>query len=99
MKAEDIAAGFQALAHPLRVQTISMLVAAGDAGLAAGAISTRLNVAKNTLSPHLVVLARAALVSSQRHGRSITYRADLERLHQLWMAFPLSDEAKLRLPV
>ncbi|HZG09120.1 MAG TPA: metalloregulator ArsR/SmtB family transcription factor [Allosphingosinicella sp.] len=97
MIAEDIAAGFQALAHPLRVQAISMLVTAGDAGLAAGAISTELGVAKNTLSPHLVVLARAALVSSKRNGRSIIYRADLQQLQRLWMAFPLSEEVKLHL--
>jgi DNA-binding transcriptional ArsR family regulator len=94
MNAQETAAGFHALAHALRLGTIRMLLDAGDSGLAAGTISTRLEVAKNTLSPHLGVLTRAGLVSSERIGRSIIYRAELQRLRRLWAAFPLPEEAQ-----
>ncbi len=37
------------------------------------------NVSHNTMSSHLAVLSRAGLVRPERRGRSIVYRADLDR--------------------
>ncbi|MFN7104946.1 MAG: ArsR/SmtB family transcription factor, partial [Pseudorhizobium sp.] len=47
-------------------------------------------VPANTMSAHLGVLSRAGLIRSQRHSRSIVYRADLDRLREL-VLFLLKD--------
>lgn len=45
---------------------------------------------QNTMSAHLAALSRAGLVRSERHSRSIIYRADLARLRAL-ILFLLKD--------
>jgi DNA-binding transcriptional ArsR family regulator len=58
--------------------------------LPAGELARRLEVPQNTLSAHLAVLARAGLVSSIRHSRSIVYRVDLATFQQVAL-FLLQD--------
>jgi DNA-binding transcriptional ArsR family regulator len=79
-----------ALAQPTRLDVFRMLVAREPEGLAAGDIAKELAVPHNTMSSHLAILERAALVSSQRQGRSIVYRANLATL-QAVMLFLLQD--------
>ena len=59
-------------------------------GLAAGEVARRLDIPQNTMSAHLAILARAGLLKSERHSRSIIYRADLESLRRL-MLFLVND--------
>jgi len=66
-----------ALAQPTRLQAFQALVRHEPDGLAAGELARILEVPQNTLSAHLAVLARAGLVTSERHSRSIVYRASL----------------------
>ncbi len=70
-----------ALAQPLRLQVFRALVVAGPQGLTPGAMSTGTGVPPNTLSFHLKELAHAGLVSQQRDGRYLIYRADFERMN------------------
>ena len=42
------------------------------------------------MSTHLAVLTRAGLISSERHSRSIIYRAELERVREI-ASFLVSD--------
>jgi DNA-binding transcriptional ArsR family regulator len=63
-----------ALAQSTRFAIFRMLIRSGEAGLNAGRLSDRLEVAPNTLSAHLSVLSRAGLVTSRRDGRNIIYR-------------------------
>jgi len=79
-----------ALAQPTRLDVFRLLVQHEPNGLAAGDIAKELAVPHNTMSTHLSILTRAALISSQRHGRSIVYRADLTAL-QSTMLFLLQD--------
>lgn len=79
-----------ALAQPTRLDVFRLLVAREPDGLAAGDIAKRLAVPHNTMSSHLSILERAALVSSQRHGRSIVYRANLATLQSMTL-FLLQD--------
>lgn len=72
-----------ALAQPTRLKAFRMLVANEPEGLAAGEIARGLDVPQNTMSQHLATLAQAGLVESERHSRSIVYRADLERFRAL----------------
>jgi ArsR family transcriptional regulator len=75
MDADSAILAFSALAQPTRLAVFRELVAHEPEGLPAGEIARRLAVPHNTMSTHLAILARAALVASERHGRSIRYRA------------------------
>jgi DNA-binding transcriptional ArsR family regulator len=76
-------AAFAALSQETRLQTFRLLVRAGPAGLAAGAISRELDIPHNTLSFHLGHLSNAGIVSSTRAGRSVIYAANFEVVRQL----------------
>jgi ArsR family transcriptional regulator len=83
MNNDDALSTLAALAQPTRLAVFRLLVSHEPHGLPAGEIAVTLAVPQNTMSTHLAVLARAGLVSTQRHSRSITYRADLDRLRAL----------------
>ena len=70
----------EALAHETRLSVFRLLVQAGPAGLTAGAIAEHLDARQNTMSSHLAKLHRARIVSSERDGRHIIYRADFDAL-------------------
>lgn len=72
-----------ALAQHTRLRAFRELVRAEPQGLPAGVLAARLQVPANTLSAHLAVLDRAGLVQAQRYGRSIVYRAEIDRLRAL----------------
>ncbi len=72
-----------ALSHAGRLDVFRCLVRAAPDGLPAGILADRVNTPANTLSAQLNILSVAKLVSSERHGRSITYRADLGALNSL----------------
>src|ERR1700753_3770919 len=79
-----------ALAHEGRTSLFRLLVAGGRGGVGAGEISRKLDILPNTLSANLALLANAGLVSSQRDGRSVIYKADYERMTGL-LAFLMED--------
>lgn len=79
-----------ALAQGTRLDTFRLLVRHEPNGLAAGEVARRLDIPQNTMSAHLAILARAGLLKSERHSRSIIYRADLESLRRL-MLFLVND--------
>lgn len=67
-----------------------MLVRCEPDGVPAGELARLMAVPQNTMSAHLSILARAGLVSAERRGRSILYRARLSRLREM-MLFLLKD--------
>jgi len=79
-----------ALGQDTRLDVFRTLVRHEPDGLAAGEIASSLGVPQNTMSAHLAVLARADLVTGDRHGRSIIYRANLSKLSTL-MLFLVKD--------
>ena len=79
-----------ALAHDGRLTVFRMLVQAGAAGIAAGAIARRLDVPNNSLSANLAILTRAGLIAPRRDGRSIVYTADYDRMAAL-LGFLMED--------
>ena len=83
-------AALAALGQPTRLAVFRLLVRQEPEGLAAGAIAAAVGGPHNTLSTHLAILARAGLVSAQRNGRSIVYRANLIGMRQL-VTFLLAD--------
>ncbi|SFN43729.1 ArsR/SmtB family transcription factor [Dokdonella immobilis] len=83
MDVQEATSALAALAQPSRLQAFRLLVAHEPAGLPAGEIARALNIPQNTCSSHLAILARAGLAGCERHGRSIIYRADLDRFREL----------------
>jgi DNA-binding transcriptional ArsR family regulator len=90
MESEDAILALAALAQPTRLDVFKLLVKQEPDGLAAGEIARALVVPQNTMSSHLSVLSRAGLVSAQRFGRSIVYRADLAHFQEV-VLFMLRD--------
>lgn len=90
MDSTSAIAGLGALAQATRIDTFKLLVRHEPVGLPAGEIARRLDVPQNTMSAHLAILARGGLVRSERHGRSVIYRADLDGLRAL-MLFLVHD--------
>ena len=81
MKSEDVIDALAALAQASRLEIFRALVVAGLDGLTPGVMSERLGVAANTLSFHLKELMQANLVSQQRMGRHLIYRAEFEHMN------------------
>lgn len=90
MDQSDALLALAALAQPTRLDAFRLLVRHEPEGLPAGEISRLLDVPQNTMSTHLAHLSRAGLVKSERHSRSIVYRASLEGLRALTV-FMLKD--------
>ncbi len=72
-----------ALAQRSRLSIFRLLVEAGPAGLAAGAIGEKLELPPATLSFHLAHLARAGLVHGRQEGRFVIYSASFENMNTL----------------
>ena len=72
-----------ALAQPTRLEAMRHLVSLEPDGAAAGEIARAAGVPQNTMSTHLAVLSRAGLVDGERQGRSIIYRARLDRCRSI----------------
>ncbi len=81
---------FAALAHDTRLSVFRLLVQAGPSGLSAGDIAQRVGVPGSTLSHHLAVLERAALLRSWRVQRQIFYASDYDGTRRL-IAFLMED--------
>jgi ArsR family transcriptional regulator, arsenate/arsenite/antimonite-responsive transcriptional repressor len=79
-----------ALAQATRLDAFRLLVEREPDGVPAGELARLMAVPQNTMSAHLAVLARAGLVTGERHSRSIIYRADLSRFRDVTL-FLLKD--------
>ncbi|MCW7541014.1 metalloregulator ArsR/SmtB family transcription factor [Aquabacterium sp. A7-Y] len=83
MEEKDVVRALAALAQPIRLQVFRALVVAGPGGLTPGVISEQLEVPAATLSFHLKELMHAGLVSQERDGRHLIYRAAYEQMNAL----------------
>ena len=83
MEENDAIRSLAALAYGLRLQVFRMLVVAGPTGLTPGAIAEQLDVPGATLSFHLKELMNAHLVTQERDGRNLIYRAAYDHMDAL----------------
>lgn len=81
MEEQDVVRSLAALAQESRLRVFRTLVVAGPLGLTPGALSEELGLAATTLSFHLKELMNAGLVSQQRDGRNLIYRAAYDRMN------------------
>lgn len=82
--------GLSALAHEGRLDLFKLLVQSGPTGVAAGRLAENAGINFTTASAQLSVLSGAQLVTSERRGRSIVYRANYEAMTSL-IAFLMED--------
>ena len=70
-----------ALAQPNRLQIFRSLVVKGPEGLTPALLAQGLGMPANTLSFHLKELMNADLISQERSGRNLIYRAQYDRMN------------------
>ena len=70
-----------ALAQPNRLQIFRSLVVRGSEGLTPALMAEALGMPSNTLSFHLKELMHADLISQERSGRHLIYRAHYDRMN------------------
>lgn len=83
MQEADAVRSLAALAQEARLRVFRTLVVAGQEGLTPSALAEQLGIAPNTLSFHLKELAHAGLVSQERQGRNLIYRASFAAMNDL----------------
>lgn len=83
MDSKQTVDGLGALAQEHRLAAFRILVQAGEAGMAAGAIAERLGLPNSSLSFHLAHLTRAGLIKQRRQSRSLIYSADYSAMNAL----------------
>ena len=83
MKDAEVIQSLTALAQEHRLQVFRALVVVGPSGLTPTAMAEGLGIPPATLSFHLKELTRAGLVSPERSGRNLIYRASFERMNDL----------------
>jgi len=81
MEEKDVIRALAALAHDLRLRVFRMLIVAGPDGLTPGTMAAQCEVPNATLSFHLRELVHAGLVTQERHGRSLIYRAAYNQMN------------------
>ncbi len=83
MKESSVVRALAALSQVNRLRAFRMLVVAGTQGATPTEIAKRLKVSQATLSFHLKELMHAGLVTQERAGRHLVYRADFRRMDAL----------------
>ena len=68
---------FEALSSGVRLDLFRLLVKYAPSGLVAGEIAKHLNVTNTNLSFHLKALLYAGLVTMEKEGRFLRYRASI----------------------
>jgi DNA-binding transcriptional ArsR family regulator len=83
MEEQDVVRSLAALAQAVRLRVFRSLVVAGREGLTPSALTESLGVPGNALSFHLKELLHAGLVTQERDGRRLIYRAAFDRMSGL----------------
>lgn len=83
MKEHKAIKALAALAQESRLAIFRLLMEAPEEGIAAGAISTALNIPATTMSFHLSQLKNAGLIDARKEGRSVIYSANRKRIKKL----------------
>lgn len=82
-EADDLSAAFKALADPARLRVLSLIASQATGEVCACDLVEPIGKSQPTVSHHLKVLYEAGLVTKEKRGSWIWYRAAPERLEQL----------------
>ncbi|RZJ14657.1 MAG: ArsR family transcriptional regulator [Haliea sp.] len=83
MESDEAVTALGALAQPVRLDVFRCLVVAGPEGLTPGTLVETLGVPATSLSFHLKELMHAGLVTQERQGRNLIYRAAFGQMKAL----------------
>lgn len=83
MEEQQVIKSLSALAQAARLQVFRALVVAGPDGMTPSALAEALEVPASTLSFHLKELLNAGLLTQEREGRNLIYRASFETMNGL----------------
>ncbi|WP_432730685.1 ArsR/SmtB family transcription factor [Variovorax sp. W6] len=83
MEESKVIQSLAALAQPLRLRVFRALVVAGPEGLTPGALVEAMGVPATSLSFHLKELTNSGLITQERSGRNLVYRAAFEQMNAL----------------
>jgi DNA-binding transcriptional ArsR family regulator len=81
MEEKYVIKALAALAQPNRLLIFRTLVVQGSNGLTPALIAEKLGMPANTLSFHLKELMNADLITQERSGRHLIYRAQYDRMN------------------
>ncbi len=81
--ATELAAGFHALADPVRLRLLSMIAAAGTTGACVCDLIEPSGRSQPTVSHHLKILREAGLVTSEKRGTWAWYFVQPDRVASL----------------
>jgi ArsR family transcriptional regulator len=83
MEEQTVVRSLAALAHAHRLQVFRALVVAGPQGMTPGVMAEGVGIASTSLSFHLKELMNAGLVTQERQGRNLVYRAAYDQMNEL----------------
>lgn len=83
MEEKDVVRSLAALAQGARLQVFRALVIAGPRGMTPSVMAEGSGIPPATLSFHLKELMNAGLVTQERLGRNLVYRASFEHMSAL----------------
>src|SRR5262249_37321494 len=83
MKIEEAASRLEALGNPTRLRIYRSLVKAGDPGLPAGKLQSRLGVPPSPLPHHLKTLRIVGLITQERDATPLICRANYPAMRGL----------------
>jgi ArsR family transcriptional regulator, arsenate/arsenite/antimonite-responsive transcriptional repressor len=83
MEEQVAVASLAALAQPARLRVFRALVGAAPEGTTPSVLGGILGIAPFSLSFHLKELLHSGMVTQERDGRNLIYRADLARMSEL----------------
>jgi DNA-binding transcriptional ArsR family regulator len=69
-----------AVTEPTRRQLLDLLLERGES--TPSALASDLPTTRQAITKHLIVLDRVGLVSSEKHGREMRYRLNIDRLDE-----------------
>ncbi|WP_420879540.1 Rv2640c family ArsR-like transcriptional regulator [Rhodococcus sp. (in: high G+C Gram-positive bacteria)] len=82
-EALQVALRLKALADPVRIKLVSILLTAASGEVCTCDLATAVGLAESTVSHHLGQLRKAGMVESERRGMNVYYRARGDSLDAL----------------
>ena len=79
----EVVKALGALAQESRLRLFRLLVVAGREGATPGQMGEALGIAPTSISFHMKELVNAGLVSQERDGRHLIYRAQVDSMNDL----------------
>jgi ArsR family transcriptional regulator len=92
-QAEVLAKAFKALGDPVRLRLLSLIAARGGQEVCVCELTSAFDLTQPTISHHLKVLREAGLITGERRGTWVYYRAEPQLLTYLSRMLGTGEQA------